>query len=400
MITNITKICKKSSFSVVLSLTAILVLTSFHHKSRKDNIEIKAAIQHGIIYYKDGGYAGWPANNGIWSWGNEILVGFVAAPHKDIKNGHTYDKTFAKNKYARSIDGGQNWVLEDAFEHGQTAAGYDNTSIEDGAIAPKSLNKEISDFTDPNFIITFQRHNNNNGPSHFYYSNNKGIKWEGPYSFPDLGTDGVATRTDYIVEGKKELSAFLTVAKSNKKEGRVVLSRTKDGGVSWEIVSWIGPEPEKFDIMSSSLRLSPTELITVFRTRTGDGQDLLTSHLSEDNGKTWEKLKDPVADTGHGGSPPALVKLRDGRLALGYIYRSDYGSRVNVRFSSDNGRSWGDEIVLRGGDGANRDVGYPRMVQRKDGKLVLIYYWNNSLQEGAKPYRYIASTIFDPGQWK
>jgi hypothetical protein len=71
-----------------------------------------------------------------------------------------------------------------------------------------------------------------------------------------------------------------------------------------------------------------------------------------------------------------------------------------VRFSSDNGESWSDEVVLRSGDGANRDAGYPRMVQRPDGKLVLIYYWNNANDEDSTPYRYIASTIFDPGKWK
>lgn len=233
-----------------------------------------------------------------------------------------------------------------------------------------------------------------------YYSNNRGSKWEGPFVFPDLNTKGIATRTDYIIDGKKELNAFITVAKSNDKEGRVAMVRTNDGGINWQIVSWIGPEPEGFDIMPSSLRLSPTELLTIIRTRTGNGQDLLTSYLSKDNGETWEKLKDPVADTGRGGSPPALIKMKDGRLALAYIYRSQYGSRVNVRFSEDNGRNWGDEIILRCGDGATRDVGYPRMVQRPDGKLVVIYYWNNVNQKGAKPYRYIASTVFDPDQWK
>jgi hypothetical protein len=52
-----------------------------------------------------------------------------------------------------------------------------------------------------------------------------------------------------------------------------------------------------------------------------------------------------------GGSPSALVKLSDGRLALAYIHRSQYGSRVKVRFSSNSGQIWSDEIVLRGGDG-------------------------------------------------
>ena len=87
-------------------------------------------------------------------------------------------------------------------------------------------------------------------------------------------------------------------------------------------------------------------------------------------------------------------------MALGYIYRSKYGSRVHVRFSKDNGETWDDEITLRSGDGANRDAGYPKITQRSDGKLVLVYYWNNVLNENAEPYRYIAATIFDPAEFE
>ena len=385
--------------SLVLSLVLIVIMSSCNNNSDKKEKVPETKIQHGIVFYEEGRFGGWPANHGIWIWENEILVGFVEAAYMDSKGFHTYDRSTATNKYARSKDGGETWVIEDAYEHGQTAWGFDNNISEEKADIPVPLDVAINDFTHPDFILTFLRHNNNNGPSHFYYSNNKGKDWEGPFSFPDIDSNGVATRTDYIVEGKQELSAFLTVAKSNKKEGRVVLSKTYDGGLNWEIISWITPEHEGFDIMPSSLRLSSNELLTVVRTRTGDRQDLLTSYYSKDNGETWERLKDPVADTGRGGSPPALVKLKDGRLALAYIYRSQYGSRVNIRFSEDNGRNWGDEIILRCGDGATFDVGYPRMVQRPDGKLVLVYYWNNANKSEAKPYRYIASTIFDPDQW-
>lgn len=356
------------------------------------------SIQHGIVYYEEGRFAGWPANHGIWSWENEILVGFVEAHHKET-TGHNYDQSTSRDKYARSQDGGLTWIIEDAYEQGQTGWRYNNVLPDDKAKPPMDLSESI-DFNNPNLALTFLRATNNIGPSHFYYSYDRGNLWRGPFKLPNLGTRGVATRTDYIVDGKHELMVFLTVAKSNDREGRIVNARTIDGGISWEMVSWIGPEPEGLDIQPSSVRLSSSEILTVIRTKKANGQDLLTSYLSEDNGETWEQLRDPVTDTGRGGSPPALVKLDDGRLALAFIYRSEYGSRVNVRFSSDNGRSWGCEIMLRGGDGANWDVGYPRMVQRSDGKLVLIYYWNNVHQEGAKPYRYIGYTIFDPNKWK
>jgi hypothetical protein len=358
------------------------------------------SVRHEIVFSEDGKYGGWPANHGIWSWGNEILIGFVEADYKETTPGlHTYDISSSRNKYARSLDGGVTWKITDAFEIGQRALGHDNYDISHKAIEPVKMTSPISDFTDPGFLLTFLRHNNNDGPSHYYYSTNKGKTWEGAFTLPNMGTPGIANRTDYIVDGKHELSVFITVAKSNHKEGRVALSRTKDGGLTWKLVSWITPEQNGFDIMPSSVRLSDNELLSTVRTRLDNGQNKITSYKSMDNGKSWENLNDPVPDTGTGGSPPALTKLKDGKLALGYIHRSEYGSRVHVRFSDDNGETWGDEITLRSGDGANKDVGYPKIVQRTDGKLVMVYYWNNALTEGAKPYRYIAATIFNPKEF-
>ncbi len=384
----------KITFGILLTFSVL----SSNYKNGKIITSSKNEVIHGIIYYEDGRFAGWPANHGIWSWNNEILVGFVAADHEE-KSGHTYNQNTARDKYARSKDGGQTWTIEDAHEKGQTGWRYNNQLPEDKVEQLVDLSTSIN-FKHPDLALTFLRATNNIGPSHFYYSYDRGNTWDGPFSLPNLGTNGIATRTDYIIDNEDELTAFFTIAKSNDREGRILCARTTDGGLNWEKVSFVGPEPEGFDIMSSSVRLSSSKILTVIRTRTGNRQDLLTSYLSENNGKTWEKLKDPVADTGRGGSPPALLKLKDGRLALAYIFRSQYGSRVNVRFSEDNGRNWGDEIILRCGDGATRDVGYPRMVQRPDGKLVVIYYWNNVNQKGAKPYRYIASTVFDPDQWK
>lgn len=376
----------------IYCLIGIMMFYSNYTNAQSDGMNI----EHKIVYGEDGKYAGWPANHGIWTWGDEILIGFVQADYKEEGKGlHTYDISTSRNKYARSLDGGITWKITDAFETGQKGLGYDNFGISEHAIEPIELKRPLEDFTDKNFLLTFLRHNNDDGPTHFYYSTNKGASWKGVYKFPNMETSGIANRTDYIVEGKQSLSVFVTTAKSNKKEGRVALVRTDDGGVSWNFQSWITPEHGGFDIMPSSIRLSDSKLLSTIRTRTEEGTDFISSYKSTDNGKTWKRLKNPAPDTGRGGSPPALVKLNDGRLALGYIHRSEYGSRVHVRFSNDEGESWSDEITLRSGDGASRDVGYPRITQRNDGKLVMIYYWNNALLENSKPYRYIAATIFD-----
>ena len=45
-------------------------------------------------------------------------------------------------------------------------------------------------------------------------------------------------------------------------------------------------------------------------------------------------------------------------------------------------------------DGGGRDLGYPRSVQRSDGKVVTVYYfWD----EKTGPERYIAATVWVPG---
>jgi hypothetical protein len=73
-----------------------------------------------------------------------------------------------------------------------------------------------------------------------------------------------------------------------------------------------------------------------------------------------------------------------------YGYRKEpYG--IRARISRDHGLSWSDEIVLRS-NGGGGDLGYPRTVLRPDGKLVSVYYFNDS----ADRERYIGGTIWDP----
>jgi hypothetical protein len=36
-----------------------------------------ATFRHTIVAFEEGRFHGWPANNGVWVWGNEILVGFT-----------------------------------------------------------------------------------------------------------------------------------------------------------------------------------------------------------------------------------------------------------------------------------------------------------------------------------
>jgi len=113
--------------------------------------------------------------------------------------------------------------------------------------------------------------------------------------------------------------------------------------------------------------------------------------MATDNGKTWSLQSKPVGDEA-GTTPPALSRLPDGRLVLTYGYRKPIQGPTSIRakLSEDDGKSWGEELILRTG-GGDEDIGYTRQVVRPDGKIVTIYYW----QEDEKAERDIGATIWD-----
>jgi len=362
-------------------------------------------VRHVEVFQKAGRFAAWPANGGMWVWGDEILVCYTEADHAD-KGSHTYKPATAWSMFARSLDGGQTWTREDAHAQGITASGHDHRLHEGQPL--RTLTEPI-DFTHPDFAMLVHRKHMHKGDSFFYYTYDRGKSWQGPFKLPLLDTEGLIARTDYIMDGPREATLFLTTTKSNGREGRVAPFRTKDGGLTWERIAWIGdelPGEKDFAIMPSTVRLGPEKLLTVIRQRAfAPVRTWLTSFLSEDNGFTWQQLADPVTDNIN--SPSALIQLPDGRLVLAYIHRPGGrvaqpdgdrdadGSSVCIKISSDEGKTWGPEIVLRGKEGASGDAGYPRIVRRSDGKLVITYYWNHALNPDGPPYRYIAATIWD-----
>ncbi len=347
---------------------------------------LSAQVQNGKVYSEPGRFAGWPANHGIWSWGNEILVGFEAGYFKASVRDHAIDRTKpAEHLLARSLDGGVTWKIEKP-EGLKPPPGLQQADV------PTETGKPVSDcpgginFTAPGFALTARMADIHTGPSRFYVSSDKGHTWTGPYRLPDFGTPGIAARTDYLVNGKHDLTMFLTAAKSNRREGRVICVRTRDGGKTWTLEGNVTPEPEgnDFAIMPASVRLGPKEILTAVRHRT-----FIDVWRSTDDGKTWTTTGKAAPDTGR-GNPPTLTLLKDGRIALVYGYRAEpFG--IRARISKDKGNTWGDEIILRKDAGA-WDLGYPRTVLRPDGKLVSIYYYNDA----AASERYIGATIWEP----
>ncbi len=354
---------------------------------------VETNVKHIKVYHERGRYAGWPANHGIWIWGNEILVGFSKGYHQDNGNRHNIDREKEViNVLARSEDGGESWKIEDPAKNGLAPMPHFGIPRTDVVSEPvTNLGTKIN-FKHPDFALTARIGKDNH--SEFWYSYDKGHVWKGPYELPQFGASGTMARTDYIVDSSNEMLLFLTVQKSNKKEGRVMCVKTTDGGLNWKFLSWIGEEPIGYDIMPASVRISKSEILVTTRTLEGKAS-YISTYFSTDNGKSWKYQGKAAEDAGI-GNPPAMVKMQDGRICLVYGYRSDPGSGttsdIRAKLSSDNGKTWSRDYILRN-DGSGRDIGYPRMVQRPDGKIVAIYYF---MDDKTGVERYIGASIWTP----
>jgi hypothetical protein len=343
---------------------------------------VEKNVKHVKVYYEKGMYGGWPANYGIWSWGDEILVGFQKGYYENrgAKSHNMNGEKPRVSMLSRSLDGGETWVTENA------GGGLDFP------VCSQPLN-----FTHPDFALTVRRAEWTSG---VYHSYDRGKTWSGPCVLPDFNTPGLAGRTDYIINSATEAMLFLTAAKADGDEGKVIAVKTTDGGKNWSFLSQIGEEPKTkgYIIMPATVRVSPGELVTTLRHREGN-RSFIETHRSTNNGTSWEYIGNAVEDTGV-GNPPAMIKLKDGRLCLIYGFRAEEidinnglkTSDIRAKLSSDNGKTWSRDYILRN-DGSGRDLGYPRVTQRADGKVVAVYYF---MDKATGPERYIGATIWEP----
>lgn len=139
------------------------------------------------------------------------------------------------------------------------------------------------------------------------------------------------------------------------------LVRSKDGGKTWSRreplqEGFLGPIKNK-PIFSKGRIIAPTSI--------EEGNWRLYFEYSDDMGKTWKRTDFVAADEGVKAIQPAIMTLKDGRLAAVARTRSE---RIGITYSSDNGETWSKLELI---DTPNNNSGLDA-VTLKDGRQILI----------------------------
>jgi hypothetical protein len=353
---------------------------------------------HYIVHHDASQWAAVPANNGgngpTWQWGSEILVGYTRGTFADSTRSHQCDNDRPFVSWlALSKDGGESWTTWQPDPYA-------------GQCSPICASAETPAFEGKGFVMRVEGNGyHGNSGARWFYSQDRGHSWHGPCGFgglladPRLGGYEFTGRTAYLVEGPQELLLFCSSRQRPRGGGiafreKPFLARTVDGGATFGFVSWIVPwdDPHRA-VMPAPVRLGTSRLVAALR-RKSQHCNWIDCYASLDNGLTWSLLS-RVGKTEDGnefnGNPPALVRMADGRLCCAYGHRSR--RQILAKYSVDEGQTWTSAQVIRKGfHSANGwpDLGYVRLFQRQDSRLVAVYFWCTE----DRPQTHIAATVF------
>ncbi len=347
-------------------------------------------LAHGLVYHEPGRFAAWPANEGAWSWGDEMLACFnVAAWTDDTDMLHHYVPPLSV-AFARSHDAGESWQPETHPDVKPQADVPGNAIL--SPIAPL-------DFSHPDFALKLRG-------QILYSSIDRGQTWTPPYRIPASLDTNVRARTSYLPLSGGEALWFLMSTATNDDWGRSYVVRATSNGSNTNLtfLAQIGDDPGTYPgalagssaVMPSAVRVGDRYVAAIRKRyrflQNGSVRDLKWTDLYEsvDEAATWTFLGQ-LESGAH--NPVTLTALGGAKIAAIYCSRRNAGSDLGLRakLSDDGGRTWSSEIRLRD-DALNTDIGYTRVLPRKDGALTILYYYSTP----RRPEQHIARTLWHP----
>jgi len=193
------------------------------------------------------------------------------------------------------------------------------------------------------------------------YTDDNGDTWSAPRM--------LAAKSGPRNNGIRLSNGDLLIGNWSEKSCGVLKSRDK--GETWERRGEIpGPNNDEPTVTELS---NGTILMYL---RAGDGY--MWKSTSEDNGETWApntRTEIVAANSSH-----HIFKLSNGHLALSYnACKPPYRSPLVLRFSVDDGKTWGKPIIVdeitvpEDLPGWSRQVTYPSIAEDSDGNVIIVW---------------------------
>jgi sialidase-1 len=339
-------------------------------------------IQDQVIYCEADRYATFPslarAGNG------DLLCGFRLAPCEPTGHSHLHSQSRAV--FVRSSDDGRSWSAQP-----QAMCPADELGQQDPQLATLSANHAFAGRILASFF-RWQAHAPSerdaiaelrpreskqclwsNAGLGCCHSDDAGKTWSAlrRLAFP-FDVRGGASRAPAVELPSGRLLLPCYGSRPNARHCAGYLMSSDDGGGNWSFLSVIADgndAPQPFECHEPFvLRLSAGRLICLIRSYSDGG--LMRWCTSDDDGLTWSD----TVESSVWGFPQAAIALRDGRVVLACGHRREpLGVAVRLLSADCSDIDDAAALVVRD-DGASRDLGYPTLVQRQDGTVLLAYY--------------------------
>ena len=366
--------------------------------ARDDTATLKK-VKDIVIYRHERYYSAFPSI--VTRPSGELIVAFRRAPERafvhDGRGSHADPNSHLV--LVRSTDNGQTWTTEPELIHAHPWGGSQDpcmVQLHDGSIVCSSYAwylQRNANFKDPENSVRTGDFIFMGG--YLMRSKDGGHAWEGPILPPPV--PGIATRTVFgepcpaynrgaMCEGKNGVLYWAVAAQGSATSPRteVHLMTSKNGGLNWTYACPIAQD-KKVTFNEASMVETPSGQLVTFL-RTGNFGDHTVIARSTDGGKSFQ----PWEDAGFQGHPHYALRLPDSRVLLIYGYRHQpFGIRARILDPECRATKSAEEIVLRD-DGGNGDLGYPWATLMADGRVLVVYYFNQ--KDGL---RHIAGTILE-----